>query len=231
LHALTMVRFDWCRGRQPFHTDSADLVGLMCLQPAARGGLSHIVSSHAVLAELAQSSPDLAAELLRTPTIWDRKGEVPAGCEPWFAVPAFAVSPSGERVCAGLFDRSFVDAAQARFTEADGVPRLSTALRAALDEAEKLAADPRFALTLQLRAGDVQLLHSHHTWHARTSYEDDPRAPRHLLRLWLSPGADGWDLPPEYAARYGSLEALDDEPRGGVRCPGATPYVPLTPTG
>ena len=53
---------------QPYHTDSADLVGLMCLRPASRGGESQVVSSHAVFAELARTRPDLAAELLHTPT-------------------------------------------------------------------------------------------------------------------------------------------------------------------
>lgn len=215
---------------QPYHTDSADVVGLMCIAPAAHGGSSQVVSSHAVFATLARTHPDLAAELLRTPTIWDRKGEVPLGAAPWFAVPAFAVSPSGQRLCAGMFDRSFVDAAQVRFTEAD-VPRLSERLREALDEAERLAADPELVLSMRLRPGDVQLLHSHQTWHSRSSYQDDATAPRHLLRLWLSVGDDGWDLPPEYAARYGTVDSSRSVARGGVRCPGVLPFVPLTPWG
>ena len=138
-----------------------------------------VVSSHAVFAELARTRPDLALELLQTPTYWDRKGEIPEGAQPWFAVPAFAVA--GSRLCAGLIDRSFVDAAQARFSAADGVPRLSPRLREALDEMERLAADERLVLSVTLRAGDVQLLHSHQTWHARSAFEDDASAPRHLL--------------------------------------------------
>ena len=212
---------------QPYHTDSADLVGLMCLRPAHSGGESQVVSSHAVFAELARTQPELAEELLSQPTFWDRKGEIPDGCEPWFSVRAFAVA--GGRLCAGLFDRSFVDAAQARFSAAQGVPRLSARLRAALDEAERLAADERLVLRLTMRAGDVQLLHSHHTWHARSAFDNDAAAPRHLLRLWLSPGDDAWPLPPEYAARYGSVAVGDV--RGGMRCPGVAPFVPLTPYG
>lgn len=216
---------------QPYHTDSADIVGLMCLRPAARGGESQVVSSHAVFSELAETRPDLAAELLHTPTYWDRKGEIPEGAEPWFPVRAFAVA-GGERLCAGLFDRSFVDAAQRRFSTADGVPRLRPLLREALDEAERLAADPRLVLRMTLRSGDVQFIHSHQTWHARSGFEDDAEAPRHLLRLWLCPGeGDAWPLPTEYAARYGTLEVGGAVPRGGVRCPGVQPFVPLTPRG
>lgn len=228
--ALPQTRIYTTSIAQPYHTDSADLVGLMCLRQAAAGGESQVVSSHAVFAELARTRPDLASELLSTKTVWDRKGEVPLGCEPWFEVRAFEVNPSGTRLCAGLFDRSFVDAAQARFSAADGVPRLSPRLREALDEAERLAADERLVLRMRLREGDVQLLHSHHTWHARSAFEDDDAAPRHLLRLWLSPGrADAWELPPDYANRYGTVVA--GAVRGGVRCPGVRPYVPLTPYG
>jgi alpha-ketoglutarate-dependent taurine dioxygenase len=39
---------------------------------------------------------------------------------------------------------------------------------------------------MQFEPGDIQLSSNHVTLHARTAYEDDPAAPRHLLRLWLS---------------------------------------------
>ena len=39
---------------------------------------------------------------------------------------------------------------------------------------------------MQFEPGDIQLISNHVILHARTAYEDDPDAPRHLLRLWLS---------------------------------------------
>jgi alpha-ketoglutarate-dependent taurine dioxygenase len=60
-----------------------------------------------------------------------------------------------------------------------------------------VASDPALYLDMQLEPGDLQLLSNHTILHARTAYEDDPRAPRHLLRLWLSlppaPEADAAD--------------------------------------
>ena len=41
---------------------------------------------------------------------------------------------------------------------------------------------------------------------------DDPAAPRHLLRLWLSLPGDR-QLPPVFASRYGSITVGD---RGGI---------------
>ena len=49
---------------QPFHTDSADIVGLMCIENSTLGGESRVVSSTAVWNRLVETAPELAAELL-----------------------------------------------------------------------------------------------------------------------------------------------------------------------
>lgn len=47
--------------------------------------------------------------------------------------------------------------------------------------------DPRFVLTMDLRAGDMQFLNNFVTMHSRTAYEDhpEPHRRRDLIRLWL----------------------------------------------
>ena len=60
---------------QPMHTDSADIVGLLCLAEAVSGGESQVVSSTAVYREVQRRAPELARELTR-PFVWSRKGEV-----------------------------------------------------------------------------------------------------------------------------------------------------------
>jgi len=50
---------------QPFHTDSADIVGLMCVENSAVGGESRVVSSTAVWNRLVETAPTLAGELLK----------------------------------------------------------------------------------------------------------------------------------------------------------------------
>ena len=74
---------------QPYHTDSADIVGLLCLQPAMEGGLSAVTSSAAVHNQVLAQRPDLAAALAGD-FYCDRKGEVPSGKQPWWRMPVFA---------------------------------------------------------------------------------------------------------------------------------------------
>ena len=50
--------------RQTFHTDSCDVVGLLCLQPAKFGGLSTVVSSTTIFNEMRRRRPDLLRVLL-----------------------------------------------------------------------------------------------------------------------------------------------------------------------
>ncbi len=48
---------------------------------------------------------------------------------------------------------------------------------------------------MDLRPGDIQILHSHVMLHTRTAFEDWPEVERkrHLMRLWLA--ADGGGRP------------------------------------
>ena len=64
--------------RQTFHTDSCDVVGLLCLQTAKSGGRSALVSAGTVYNEILRTRPDLAAVLLQ-PFPIDRRGEIPKG--------------------------------------------------------------------------------------------------------------------------------------------------------
>ena len=208
---------------QPFHTDSCDIVGLMCLRPAIEGGMSTVTSSVTVQNELLRQAPHLA-ELLFRDFYNDRKGkntviadfsysrlgtkygelfslfltgEVPLGADPWFLMPVFN---NCEGRLLSMYDRSFIDAAQKRFDE---LPRISPEQIEALDLADSLAASERLRLDMWLEPGDVQLIHNHVIWHARTAFTDapdDPDRKRHLLRVWLSL-SDGWPLPECFAGK------------------------------
>jgi alpha-ketoglutarate-dependent taurine dioxygenase len=74
------------------------------------------------------------------------------------------------------------------FTSVERHPgvELDARTRAALAAWEEVAEQPDVHLDMQLAPGDVQLVSNHLVVHARTAYADDPAAPRHLLRLWLS---------------------------------------------
>ena len=76
------------RERQTHHTDSCDVVGLLCLRAAKSGGLSNLVSSTTIFNEMRRRRPDLLRVLL-DPIETDRRGEVPEGGKPYFTIPVF----------------------------------------------------------------------------------------------------------------------------------------------
>jgi Taurine catabolism dioxygenase TauD, TfdA family len=213
------VRIYQTRERQSFHTDSCDVVGLLCLREAKSGGDSLLVSALTLFNRLRESSPHLVARLLR-PLAHDRRGEVPAGAAPYFLIAPLSWHAGQLTV---FYQRQYFDSAQ-RFADA---PRLSAEDVAALDAFDALANDPQLHLRMRLAPGDMQFVHNHNLLHDRTAFEDwpQPEARRHLLRLWLAcPGAR--ELPSSFAARYGSLVVGD---RGGIVVPGMTATVPFTP--
>jgi len=211
------VRIYQTNERQTFHTDSCDIVGLLCLKTARSGGLSSLVSSMTIYNVMATERPDLVRHLFK-PFATDRRGEVPEGKRPWFDIPVFNDHAGFLSV---IYARRYITSAQ-RFPEAR---RLSAEDTEALDYFDSLANDTRLRLDMAFRPGDIQFVHNHTVLHDRTAYVDwpEPALRRHLLRLWLAaPGAR--PLPPVYAERYGSVTIGD---RGGIICPGTRLHVPL----
>ena len=211
------VRIYQTHERQTYHTDSCDIVGLLCLKTAKSGGLSALVSSTTIFNEMRRRRPDLL-KLLFEPVATDRRGEVPEGQKPYFEIPVFSWH---EGYLTALYQRQYVDSAQ-RFPEA---PRLSPAQVEALDLFDSLANDPRLHMFMEFRPGDVQLVHNHTLLHDRTSFVDwpEPERRRHLLRLWLA-ASGARPLPAIFAQRYGSLTVGD---RGGIIVRGTRLHAPL----
>ena len=213
------VRIYQTTERQNFHTDSCDIVGLLCLKAAKSGGLSSLTSSMSIYNAMADRRPDLLARLF-VPFATDRRGEVPEGKLPWFDIPVFNDYAGS---LSAIYAPHYVRSSQ-RFPEAR---RLTAEDLQALAMFDRLAEDPQLRLDMELRPGDIQFVHNHTTLHDRTAFEDwpEPEKKRHLLRLWLaSPGARL--LPPVYAERYGSVTTGD---RGGIICPGTRLHAPLEP--
>ena len=201
------VRIYQTSERQTFHTDSADVVGLLCLRDGLEGGDSLLVSAAAIHNEMLDRDPDLAAALF-DPIATDRRGEVPDGEDPFFTIPVLSWHAEHLTV---MYQRQYIESAQ-RFPDA---PRLDERTLAALDLFDEIANDPEFHLVMRLAPGDMQFVHNHSMLHDRTAFVDRPDAPRHLLRLWLSVPGDR-ALPPVFASRFGSTTIGD---RGGIVVP------------
>src|SRR5262245_9575895 len=205
------------RERQTYHTDSCDVVGLLCLETAKSGGASALVSSMTIYNEMLKRRPDLLPCLFQAMHT-DRRGEVPAGQKPWHDTPVFSWY---EGHLSALYARRYIESAR-RFPE---VPPLTPEQTEALDLFDALAEDAALNMQMTFRPGDIQWVHNHTMLHDRTAFEDwpEPERKRHLLRLWLAPpGAR--PLPAIYAERYGKVDIGD---RGGIIVPGAALNAPL----
>ena len=120
--------------RQTFHTDSSDVVGLLCIREAMEGGDSLLVSTTTIYNEMFDRRPDLAA-LLFDPIATDRRGEVPENEKPYLEIPVLNWHAG---FLTGFYQRQYIDSAQ-RFPDA---PRLTPAHVEALDLFDALANDP-----------------------------------------------------------------------------------------
>lgn len=205
------------RERQTHHTDSCDVVGLLCLKSAKSGGLSNLVSSTTIFNEMRRRRPNLA-NVLFDPIETDRRGEVPEGAKPYFRIPVFNWHAG---LLSTIYQRQYIESAR-RFP---GVAPLTPGQIEALDLFDELANDPALNLMMEFQPGDMQFVHNHTILHDRTAFEDfpEPERKRHLLRLWLAPPS-ARPLPEIFAERYGSVTPGD---RGGVAVQAAIARIPF----
>lgn len=214
--------------RQYFHTDGADLVGLLCISKSLSGGESDIASTHHIYNTLQREHPDVI-ETLTTPNwYFDRKGEVGEGQDPWYKSSILYTERDGNRVW-NKIDPNNVTSLGRFNTGPDAViPPLSAAQLHALQILEETAT--KLALHMILEPGDIQLLANGHVLHARTAYKDWPagsvdengreRVRRHLMRLWLAvPESEGGLKTPFHDS--------DVKKRGGIQVGDVAPVCPL----
>ena len=96
---------------------------------------------------------------------------------------------------------------------APDVPKLTPAQKEAIDMLMATAQELCFEMTLE--PGDLQLINSHVTYHARTAFEDEAATGqvRRLLRVWLTV-PNSRPLPRDQAVLW--LDVRAGAPRGGI---------------
>ena len=190
-------------GAQRFHTDSCDIVSLMCLQGAKSGGASRICSAIAVHRRLEHERPDLLKVLYDGYIFRRREVDAEYGSGTLVRrVSIFARTDDEISVnLSGDYPNRAVAAGDAVMTPEQ---------REALDEVQKIASD--VYLDMSIGEGDIQFLNNRTLLHGRTGYEDhhEMARRRHLFRLWLQ--VPGW---PEMPANQG-VHRPDDH-RGWLR--------------
>lgn len=167
-----------------FHTDSGDLLGLMCLRRAKEGGLSSISSAHAIYNTVLEEHPEYMPLLLRG-FEFDRRGE-----ETPFQKPVSAKLPIFADVDGDIsvrYVRQAIKTARPKlglqFTEEE---------LAALDFFDSISMREDVKFSMMLEPGDMQWVNNYTVMHSRTEYVDNPEPgrERHMLRLWIK--LHGW---------------------------------------
>lgn len=184
-------------GSQRFHTDTCDIVSLMCVRAARAGGVSRIASVAALHDRLLATRPDLLETLYGDYVFRRMELDAQHGSGRLVKTVAIFSRRSGQLSCniSGSYPRRAVEAGDAVMT-----PRQVEAL----DELERLAASPEFYLDMTIGEGDIQFLNNRIILHGRTGYEDWPEIARrrHLMRLWLE--VPSWPALPANQGMHGS---------------------------
>ena len=178
----------------PYHTDPSDVVGLLCLRKARSGGLSSLVSVHAVYNELLKRFPEYLG-LFYKQWYYAHLGEDLPSPTSLFAMHDGKLN--------FRYLRQYIELGH----EVRNYP-LSEVEIEALDILDSIIQMPELRLDMMLEPGDIQLANNHLVLHSRTSFEDfeEEHMRRKLLRLWLKmpnarkqpagfPGRNGFALP------------------------------------
>ena len=157
----------------PYHSDPSDLVGLLCIRKAKSGGISSLISSHAMYNEILDNYKEYLS-ILYKPMYYPHLG----GSEP-------ALSPiysfyENKMTC--RYMRQYIELGHDMMNSP-----LSNIEIEALDLMDFIMEQKNLRLDMMLEPGDLQLVNNYNVLHSRTSFEDYEKLSyrRKKLRLWL----------------------------------------------
>ncbi len=166
--------------RLNFHSDSSDVVALMCLRGAKAGGSSILMSAITIYNEVLARRPDLAP-LLFEPWHNDWRKQDPDAPANTYVTPMMSIV---DGVFSAYIGTRVIRMAQ----DYPEVPRLTPAQVELLDLIDAICAEPDMPLHMDFQPGDMQWLLNYAALHSRTAFKDhpEPSRRRHLRRLWLT---------------------------------------------
>lgn len=199
------VRGHTTRARLRPHTDSCDVVALLCVRTAASGGASLFSSSMTIYNEILKHSPQYLETLYRGFFI-DLAGK---------GITGAADETTSHRIPVFSY---FDGRLSCRFNSKqirEGAPKAGVVLtdleNEAIDCVESLALRDDIGFDMDFKPGDIQLLNNHMILHSRTQYRDhaQPARKRLLLRQW-------WNIPAGRRLATDFADRLGTGARGGV---------------
>lgn len=167
-----------------YHTDSPqwkevpDYVGLFCIKPAKKGGISKFLSVYSIHNKLLKEQKDLL-EILYDKFHFDKRGEYKNGESPTTFEQIFEYK-NGKLNFRYL--RDYIDGGHNIQNKS-----LSNLQKASLDYLDKKLQDDDITLSYELKEGDMIFFNNHRIVHGRTSFEDynEDSLKRFLIRVWI----------------------------------------------
>jgi hypothetical protein len=158
------------------HTDTNEIVGLMCVEQAAEGGVTRLVSSLTVHNEILRARPDLLLPLYEG--YYQALREAANSPHPVtsYKIPVFC-HEGGVVSC--MYSREFM------LRAGELLGDLPQPLKEALDLFSAIAEREDIGLDFMLEPGEMMILNNFTVLHARTRFKNSATRERYLLRLWL----------------------------------------------
>lgn len=180
----------------PFHSDSCDLLGLMCLRQGLRGGLSSLVSSTTVHNEILRQHPEHLG-LLYNGFHYIRREEALTGRG--VSEERIPVFGHKDGVVSSRYLRNQINAGAVKL----GIP-LTAMETEALDFMDAQTAREDLRFDFMLEPGDMEFANNYTTLHSRTEFVNgaEKHQQRHMLRLWLR-FAEPWPTEAPFLAHRG----------------------------
>lgn len=177
-------------GAQDMHTDSCDIVALLCLRRAKSGGASRIVSVATVHNAILDENPELLKALYGTYIF--RRTDIDAKYGAGVTTRPISIfsRESGALSC-------YLSVTYPRRAVEMGEATMSPLQVEALAAIERIASSPENYFDMSIEQGDIQFLNNRVLLHGRTDYVDFPEMARrrHMMRFWLQ--VPSWEPMPD----------------------------------
>jgi hypothetical protein len=170
-------------GELVFHTDQAaappemlpEVLGLLCLDRAAEGGRTQLVSGHALLNELLREAP-AAVDALSEPIPFGRDADGVSDAPALVARPIEWTASGRARL---RYNRYFTEVGAEQLGRS-----LAPEVVAAFDAVDELVPREQLAVDLLLEPGDALIADNAVVMHNRSAYVDSADHTRCMVRAW-----------------------------------------------
>lgn len=162
----------------PQWTDVPDFVGLLCINPAKKGGINKFFSAYSIHNEINKKDPFLL-DVLYSKFYFDKRGEFAEGESPTVFEPIFSYINNELHF---RYLRNYIDDGYKIHNE-----KLTEDQINSLNIIDDVTHNEKLSLNYEMKSSDMVFFNNHRILHGRTSFEDfeDQNLKRKFVRVWI----------------------------------------------